>query len=1037
MIPYSRAIRWSISIYLLCISVMVTAQRATISEEKVEIGTYEFGDPNPIPVLAEKPQIYPYHKFDGYSVDKRPVEWKVVTLENDYIKVMLLPEVGGKVWGAIDKSTEFDFIYLNEVLKFRNIALRGPWTSGGIEFNFGYIGHTPSTASPVDYQLRENEDGSVSCFVGGLDLPSRTHWRVEVKLAPDKAYFETHVQYYNPTNTAKSYYNWMTAAARTENGLEFVYPGDQYLTHGGSALAWYIDDQGRELNIYENNAFGSHISRHVVGDYADFFGGYYHQGGVGFGHLAPYEEMPGQKLWLWSLSRSGGIWEDLLTDDNGQYMEFQAGRMLNQFSGSSSHNPIAKAGFGPHTYDSWSELWFPIKDIGGMVEASSYGVLNVEQNNQELIIGLQSLIEGEPEIQVFQRGVEVYSTKKFLSPNETVLETVKLPADEPFEVRISGYDLSYSSSESELIDRSFESFTLEKETISIQYHEGTELKKNRQPAKAMKRFKEVLAEDPYHIRALGAMSEVLLQQGQYVEALIYIKRALSIDTYDVQSNFIAAAVYQSMEDETNALECYGWAARSMEFRAAAYMEMGGLYLKQSELEKAENYLLKSLRFNADNLQAKHLLAIVLRKSGETPAAKELLYEIIASDPLNHLANYELDLVNAKELTFSRNIQSELRYQSFLEMALWYHRYGQMEEARQILGESPDHPLILLWRAYLDRANTEKSTSMVKSMLEASAEFVFPYRPETLEPLLWLASETSHWKAKYFSGLNYWSLDRLNKASEYFEDCKNDPDIPSFYITRSQLAELVNGKESFVDLEYALNLDKTQWRSWNHLIEAYLAHGLYEKAVANGKAAVKRFSENYELKLKLVEAYLFTGDHRSAVNLLDKTHVLPFEGASKGRQLYEQALLYSAVESYESKKYGQAIQFLEKATEWPEHLGVGKPYDPDNRIEDYLQALCLQKLKKSGISAYEEKVVQYTSEHFRGGYRDILGLMLMESGKAEELIGTRVEKANPNNKSIQWVLATYQDDKAKASELAKAFEGDLYFDIVKQLIELSE
>ena len=175
MIPSSRSIIWFISICLLCFSLMVSAQRATIVEERIEIGTYEFGDPNPIPILAEKPQIYPYHKFDGYSVDKRPVEWKVVTLENDYIKVMLLPEVGGKVWGAIDKSTDFDFIYLNEVLKFRNIALRGPWTSGGIEFNFGYIGHTPSTASPADYQLRENQDGSVSCFVGGLDLPSRTH----------------------------------------------------------------------------------------------------------------------------------------------------------------------------------------------------------------------------------------------------------------------------------------------------------------------------------------------------------------------------------------------------------------------------------------------------------------------------------------------------------------------------------------------------------------------------------------------------------------------------------------------------------------------------------------------------------------------------------------------------------------------------------------------------------------------------------------------------------------------------------------------
>ena len=1035
MIPYSQALTGFISIYLLCFSLLVTAQRATIAEEKIEIDTYEFGDPNPNPILAEKPQIYPYHKFDGYSIEKRPVEWKVVTLENDYIKVMLLPEVGGKVWGAIDKRNNFDFIYLNEVLKFRNIALRGPWTSGGIEFNFGYIGHTPSTASPVDYQLRENEDGSVSCFVGGLDLPSRTQWRVEVRLAPDKAYFETHVQYYNPTNTKRSYYNWMTAAARTENGLEFIYPGDQYLTHGGSAHSWPIDDQGRALNIYENNAFGSHISRHVVGSQADFFGGYYHKDGKGFGHVAPYEEMPGQKLWLWSLSRSGGIWEDLLTDNNGQYMEFQAGRMLNQFSGSSSHNTIAKAEFGPHTYDSWSELWFPIKGIGGMVEASSSGVLNVEQSNQELTIGLQSLIAGNPEIQVFQKGVKVYSYKKSLSPNETLLETVKLPTDEPFEVRVSGYDLNYSSSTTDLIDRSFESIRLEKETVSIQYHEGTELKKNRQPAEAMKRFMALLVEDPYHIGALCAVSEILLQQAQYSQALEYVKRALSIDTYDAQSNFIAGAVYQSVDDDINALESYGWAARSLEFRSAAYLEMGGIYLKQSELERAKSYLLKSLRFNADNLQAKHLLAVVLRKSGETQAASELLEEIIETDPLNHLANYELDVVNGKELKFGQKIQSELKYQSFLEMALWYDRYGQVDEAIQILDQSPDHQIVLLWRAYLTRSDALTSTAIVKSLLEVSAEFVFPYRPETLKALVWLTSETNHWKAKYFLGLNYWALNDLVQAKEYLEACKRDPNVPSFYIARSQLKELVDGEESFDDLEYALSLDKKQWRSWNHLIEAYLAHGLYEKAVSNGKAAVKRFPENYELKLKLVEAYLLVGDHLSAVSLLDKTHVLPFEGASKGRRLYEQALLSSAIESFEAKKYNQSIKYLEKAREWPEHLGVGKPYDPDNRMEDYLHAMCLKKLNKDG-STYEDQVIKYTSEHFQGGYRDILGLLLMESDRANELISSLAEKSG-HSQTIQWVLATYQDDKAKASELAKVIEGDLYFDIVEQLIELSE
>ena len=403
----------------------IHAQKSTVNESVIRIGTYAFSDPNPIPLLIEKPQVYPYHRFDGYSHQKEPRDWKVVTLENSYLKVMILPEVGGKIWGAIDKSNGADFIYKNDVMKFRNIALRGPWTSGGIEFNFGYIGHTPATATPVDYTYTENEDGSVSCFVGGIDLPSRTQWRVEIRLPPDRAYFETKVQYFNPTTTSKSYYNWMTGAALATDGLEFIYPGNQSLSHGGDVEPWYIDEEGRALNRYENNAFGDHVSRHIVGAYEDFFGGYYHYQNRGFGHLAPYEEMPGQKLWLWALSRAGGIWEDLLTDSNGQYIEFQAGRMLNQFSPGSQHNPIAKAEFGPHTYDSWTEKWFPFRAIGGMVDASEDGVLNVEALGSNLVVGVHSLGSGQSEVIVNQilRYIEMHdlavsSSKAFGSGND-------------------------------------------------------------------------------------------------------------------------------------------------------------------------------------------------------------------------------------------------------------------------------------------------------------------------------------------------------------------------------------------------------------------------------------------------------------------------------------------------------------------------------------------------------------------------------------------------------------------------------------------
>jgi hypothetical protein len=177
---------------ILLIPQMLLAQKATIKEEYRDFVTYPFNDPNPLPILTERSyRIYPYHSFDGYSLTSQLKKWKVIKLENDYIEVYVLPETGGKVWGAIEKSTGKEFIYRNEVMKFRNISLRGPWTSGGIEFNFGFIGHTPSTACPVDYLTRENDDGSVSCIVGNIDLPSRTQWRVEIRLPKDKAYFET------------------------------------------------------------------------------------------------------------------------------------------------------------------------------------------------------------------------------------------------------------------------------------------------------------------------------------------------------------------------------------------------------------------------------------------------------------------------------------------------------------------------------------------------------------------------------------------------------------------------------------------------------------------------------------------------------------------------------------------------------------------------------------------------------------------------------------------------------------------------------
>ncbi|MEO5600604.1 MAG: DUF5107 domain-containing protein, partial [Cyclobacteriaceae bacterium] len=165
-------------ILYLALSIMLsyTAQAqnrsASVKVYKKVFKTYDFSDPDPV---AGMTKIYPYYRFDGYTNQPIDKEWKVVELENDFIRVMILPEIGGKIWGAWEKSTGKPFVYYNQVVKFRDVAMRGPWTSGGIEANYGIVGHTPNCATPMDYMTEKKPDGSVSCYIGTLDLLTQTY----------------------------------------------------------------------------------------------------------------------------------------------------------------------------------------------------------------------------------------------------------------------------------------------------------------------------------------------------------------------------------------------------------------------------------------------------------------------------------------------------------------------------------------------------------------------------------------------------------------------------------------------------------------------------------------------------------------------------------------------------------------------------------------------------------------------------------------------------------------------------------------------
>ena len=284
-------------------------------------------------------------------------------MENGRISLTLLPEVGGKVWGATDLKTGFDFLYKNHAAKFRNVAMRGPWWSGGIEYNFGIIGHGPYTSTPVDYAVRTNADGSVSCFVAVDELICRTSYQVEIRLAPDADSFTTRILWHNGTGLPVPYYHWMNAAVHVEDDMKFMFDGKTHIGHLGDAHPWPVDGEGHRLDTYAGNAFGSNKSYHVLNGDNRIFGAWYPSRGVGFIHENEACDKYGRKIWIWAHSREGAIWEDLLTDSDGQYVELQSGRAFNQPRFDTVKTPFKHPSFSPGRTDCFVERWGVVRDV--------------------------------------------------------------------------------------------------------------------------------------------------------------------------------------------------------------------------------------------------------------------------------------------------------------------------------------------------------------------------------------------------------------------------------------------------------------------------------------------------------------------------------------------------------------------------------------------------------------------------------------------------------------------------------------------------
>jgi tetratricopeptide (TPR) repeat protein len=939
----------------LASSLSAQLPEARISVERRALMTYPFTEPDPVPILASDARLYPYHRFEGYAHDAEPREWTVVHLENEWIELWVLPEVGGKVWGARVKASGHEFVYRNEVLKFRNIALRGPWTSGGIEFNFGVIGHTPATATPVDYRTRANPDGSVSVFVGATDLPSRTRWRVEVRLPADRAYFETKAYWHNPTPVEQPYYNWMTGAAFARDDLVLSVPGNAYLEHPGGRQDWPLDPRGRRLSAYAENRFGGNKSYHVVGAYDDFFGGYYGDDDYGFGHWARYEEMPGQKIWLWALSRQGGIWEDLLTDTDGQYIEFQAGRLLVQYSPTGAVNPISQVGFDPGATDRWTETWFPVEGLGGLTDASREGAVYVQHDDGELRVAIHAFSTIEEVVEVTVDGRPLEPVAIHLDPLEPQVRTFPAPAGAEVALHLPGLGLSWESDrDARGLSRPF---TTDEGALpgipeaQRRVLEAAELARGRRLAEARALYEDVLSEERWNRDALLGLAELELRRGRYEEGLVQADRALQLDTYDARANFVAGSLYRGLGWTVDAREAFGWAARSMAFRSVSHVQLAELALRDGGYREADRHAHAALDYDRYSVSALRVAAVAARLSGDPERSRAALTEIELIDPLDHFVAAERWLAGpsaASLRALEQGLLGEYPEQEVLELAVTYARWGAVGEAVRLLEASPrwsSHAIVRAWLAHL--------TGEAKYLSEpAEAAFVFPYRVESLPVLREAALRGGgHWSWSYLLSLNLWARGRVEEAATTMIELAEVPDFAPFYVARTAVVAsappgLAARVDAEADLRRAIDLDPARRTLRIPLIRYLQQAGRFEDALEVSARARSDFPGSFDNDLLHVAALVETMRFEPALEILRSVRVLPSEHSRTAHDLFAHAHLMAGLEALASGDAGEAARHFDEATTWPENLGQGRPYEPEERLERHLLGLAQARAGRS-------------------------------------------------------------------------------------------
>lgn len=964
---------------LMAMAIPVWGQQVEMKSATEKIPTYEIGNPEIDPIFftgrvyqGAEGYIYPYPLYDVLTEKQVEKEYNVLNLKNEYVDISVLPEIGGRIFAATDKTNGYHFFYTQTGVKPALIGMLGAWLSGGVEWNIPDH-HRATTYLPISWKMQENTDGSKTIWVGETELRHRLKWSVGVSVYPNRSWVEAKIMVSNPTPMIQSMLYWANVSVHCDEHYQVIFPPDVQFGADHSKVyftRWPMGEavlgSGEQADLsYWSNYTGDSRSIFAWGSEMEFLAGYDYAKDAGTVHVANRHVVPGKKFFLWGNNPSGHMWNKILSDKDGHYLELMVGAY--------SDNQPDYSWINPGEIREFSQIWYPIKGIKGCKNATRDAAVNFEPTeNDKYRVGFCATTLYEGAKVLVKNGEQILMEKSIsIDPDRYFLEEVNIPAD----AQISDLYVSLSDAEGHvLVD--YRPVVLDESKPLPEVIDGTkpvdEYKTNEELYLAglrvdqfnnarldyMDFYNEALRRDSMDARVNIEVGKHYLRQGEWDKAEAHLLKAqtrLAHDytrVKDAEALYYLGYLYQLTGDYHQAENNYWAATWTPDYKHPAFYGLAVLALLQDDYEKAFDMITQSLYVGQRDIQAQSLKAYILRKMGNAEESKATLAYIRTIDPLDYWSVIEesfLDKGDASALQTRMKGQTEglVAIQEMLEVVNNYLTIGAYTEAGILLDEAirmgepfSSSPLTYYYKVYtlLKQGDKGEASELMTQADKLSPLHVYPLRLEEVslfETLLdaYPKSGLAHY---YYGNLLYYIGQKEHALAEWLRSTELEPDF-SVSLRNVGFAYGQQGRwdlaMKYYDRAIEVNSDDALlftesdkiYESANIALDVRL-----ERLVSHLNTVMK----HDDAVMRLLSLYNATGKYDEAIEIMKERHFHLWEGGGQIHDIYVDSHTLKGMDLLDKKQYQEAIDEFDKANQYPANLEVAPSYRGGSEVRAY-------------------------------------------------------------------------------------------------------